>query len=54
MLLSLGALRLLLDLVRVLIDPAMKFRDSILVGRVVPNAPRRIEDNPPYHRSHNI
>ena len=36
------------------IDAAMKYRDSILVGRVVPNAPRRLGDKPPYHRSRNI
>ena len=34
-----------------LIDAAMKYRDSILVGRVVPNALRRLGDKPPYHRS---
>ena len=35
-----------------IIDAAMRYRDSILVGRVVPNAPRRLGDKPPYHRRH--
>ena len=30
------------------IDAAMKYCDTITVGRVVPNAPRRAEDSPPY------
>ena len=36
------------------IAPAMKYGDSFLVGRVIPNAPRRLGDKPPYHRSHYI
>ena len=36
------------------IEAAMKCSDSFLVGRVIPNAPRRLGDKPPYHRSHNI
>ena len=33
---------------RYTIDAAMKYCDTITVGRVVPNAPRRAEDSPPY------
>ena len=36
------------------IEAAMKCSDSFLVGRVIPNAPRRLGDKPPYHRGHNI
>ena len=32
------------------IGAAMKFYDTITIGRVVPNATRRAEDSPPYQR----
>ena len=31
----------------IVIDAAMKYCDTISVGHVVPNAPRRAEDSPP-------
>ena len=37
-----------------IIEAAIKCSDSFLVGRFIPNAPRRLGEKPPYHRSHNI